>query len=120
MSYDLALLSEILDTIDKMENLLGTAFISKEGVMLVNHLPSEIEEKSFSAMMAASIASLENATLTIGNMNLKYLIGELDTGCLILFSFQSKVYLIVYGNLNADSHLVAQNILDILVNAENI
>ena len=102
MSYNSSSFSNVLERIMQIENVRGTAVISKDGMMVANQLPEEIDPKSFSAMVAAAYASMENAFFTMEDSQIKYLITELNQNLLLLGGCSAKHLLAIYASIAID------------------
>ncbi len=76
-------LKEPLQDIRSIEAVKGSALVRRDGLMILSHLPEEVDSDQLAAMTASTVGSGETASNTLAIGNVEQVIVESQQGKLI-------------------------------------
>ena len=88
-------LIKILQSLRKMGDVVGSAVISTEGLLIASDLGENLEGETFAAMSAAMQGAAETAVSELKQGNLKQIIVDADEGKIITISSGKKAILVI-------------------------
>ncbi len=102
-------LKKILDDFDSIGNVIGSAVVRRDGLMIISSLPDEVNSKAVAAMAAAIVGTGETASkeLDIGELN--RVVVESASGKLISIEANSDVIFTALVKPRANMGLVLMN-----------
>ena len=93
-------LIKILQSLRNMGDVVGSAVISTDGLLIASDLGESIEGDTFAAMSAAMQGAAETAAHELKQGNLKQIIIDAEEGKIITISSGKKAILVILANPN--------------------
>lgn len=87
-------LIEILQTLKKIGETLGSSVISRDGLVIASDLSQDIDKETFAAMSAAMQGAAETAASELNQGNLNQIIIDAEKGKIITLSAGEKAILV--------------------------
>lgn len=88
-------LNKILEELDKIGDITGSAVISTDGLLIASNLGQGIDTDTFAAMSAAMQGAAETATLELKQGSLKQIIVETEKSKIITIASGEKAILVI-------------------------
>lgn len=91
-------LTKILQDMKKIGNILGSAVISKDGLVIASNLSDSVDEDTFAAMSAAMEGAAETAAQELNQGELNQIIVDAEKGKIITIAAGKKALLVILAN----------------------
>jgi len=107
--YDLKseILNKELNKLETTEDIIGSAIVNRNGLLISSSLPRSIDERKFGAMAAAVFGAIETAASELGNSDVVNNITVEFNDCqLIILGVNSQTILVVLINLEINLGLI--------------
>ena len=102
-------LKKILDDFESTGNVIGSAVVRRDGLMIISSLPKEINSKAVAAMAAAMVGTGETASRELSIGDLGQVVVESASGKLISIDVGSDVIFTALVKPKANMGLVLMN-----------
>ena len=102
-------LKEILDDFESTGNIIGSAVVRRDGLMIISSLPKEVNSKAVAAMAAAMVGTGETASKELSIGELGQVLVESASGKLISIDVGSDVIFTALVKPKANMGLVLMN-----------
>ena len=112
-------LNKELDKLEEISDIIGTAIVNRNGLLIVSKLPRDIEDRKFCAMAATMFGAIETAASTLGSNSVTNLTVEFNDFQLIIMAADEQTILVSLLNLNANLGLTLIEIEEIIKNLKN-
>ncbi|MBY8990528.1 MAG: roadblock/LC7 domain-containing protein [Candidatus Lokiarchaeota archaeon] len=112
-------LNNELDKLEEISDIIGTAIVNRNGLLIVSKLPRDIEDRKFCAMAATMFGAIETAASTLGSNSVTNLTVEFNDFQLIIMAADEQTILVSLLNLNANLGLILIEIEEIIKNLKN-
>ena len=99
-------LIEILQTLKKIGEVLGSSVISRDGLIIASDLSKDIDEETFAAMSAAMQGAAETAVSELKQGELNQIIIDAEKGKIITISAGEKAILVILAKPKINLGLV--------------
>ncbi|MCK4589860.1 MAG: roadblock/LC7 domain-containing protein [Nanoarchaeota archaeon] len=99
-------LVEILQTLKKIGEVLGSSIISRDGLTIASDLSQDIDEETFAAMSAAMQGAAETAVSELKQGNLRQIIVDAQKGKIITLSAGERAILVILAKSKINLGLV--------------
>ena len=99
-------LTEILQNLRKIGDILGSSVISRDGLTIASDLAKDIDEETFAAMSAAMQGAAETAVQELKQGNLNQIIIDAQKGKIITISAGEKAILVILSKPSINLGLV--------------
>ena len=112
-------LNKELDKLEEISDIIGTAIVNRNGLLIASKLPRDIEDRKFCAMAATMFGAIETAASTLGSNSVTNLTVEFNDFQLIIMAADEQTILVSLVNLNANLGLILIEIEEIIKNLKN-
>ena len=112
-------LSKELEKLEEIGDIIGTAIVNRNGLLIASKLPRDIEDRKFCAMAATMFGAIETAASTLGSNSVTNLTVEFNDFQLIIMAADEQTILVSLLNLNANLGLTLIEIEEIIKNLKN-
>ena len=102
-------LKKILDDFESTGNIIGSAVVRRDGLMIISSLPKEVNSKAVAAMAAAMVGTGETASKELSIGELGQVLVEPASGKLISIDVGSDVIFTALVKPKANMGLVLMN-----------
>ncbi len=101
-------LTQILQSLKKIGDVMGSSVISDEGLSIASDLGEDVDEETFAAMAAAMQGAAETTASELKQGTLRQVIVEAEEGKIIAISAGEKAILVILAKpgLNLDLALL--------------
>jgi len=99
-------LEEVLQDLDRMSNIEGSAIVSRDGLVIVSHLPTRVVRESFSAMSATMLGAGETAMMELARDPPERVMVETKTTRMVVIGASPETLLVVLGRYNVNLGLL--------------
>jgi len=108
-----------LEKLEEISDIIGTAIVNRNGLLIASKLPRDIEDRKFCAMAATMFGAIETAASTLGSNSVTNLTVEFNDFQLIIMAADEQTILVSLLNLNANLGLTLIEIEEIIKNLKN-
>jgi len=102
-------LKKILDDFESIGNVIGSAVVRRDGLMIISSLPKEVNSKAIAAMAAAIVGTGETASKELSIGEFGQVVVESASGKLISIGVGSDVIFTALVKHKANMGLVLMN-----------
>lgn len=113
-------LSKELEKLEDISDIIGTAIVNRNGLLVASKLPRDIEDRKFCAMAATMFGAIETAASTLGSNSVANLTVEFNDFQLIIMAADEQTILVSLLNLNSNLGLILIEIEEIIKNLKNM
>jgi hypothetical protein len=100
------MLEEVLQDLDRMSNIEGSAIVSRDGLVIVSHLPTRVARESFSAMSATMLGAGETAMMELARDPPERVMVETKTTRMVIVGASPETLLVVLCKYNVNLGLL--------------
>ncbi|MFX0141568.1 MAG: roadblock/LC7 domain-containing protein [Candidatus Hodarchaeota archaeon] len=95
-----------LERLENFGDIIGTAIVNRNGLLICSKLPIDIDERKFSALAATMFEAIETATSTLGTTQVNNLTVEFKDYQLIVVGADDNIILVSLVDLNINLGLI--------------
>lgn len=99
-------LNKELEKLEGISDIIGTALVNRNGLLITSRLPRDINDMKFGAMAATMFIAIENATSALDSKPVNNLTVEFDDFQLIVVRADEYIILVSLLNLNTNLGLI--------------
>ena len=107
-----------LDKLGLMNEIMGTAIVNRNGLILISRLPRHIDNRKFGAMAATMFEAMETAVTTLKD-NVVNLTVEFDEKQLIVYALNKELIFITLLELNIDLGMILIEVEELIKFIQN-
>ena len=100
------MLSEVLQDLDRIGGIEGSAIISRDGLVIVSHLPTRVGREAFSAMSATMLGAAETAMMELARDPPERVLVETKTSRMVILGASVETLLVILCRHNANLGLL--------------
>ena len=119
-SVKIQYLNRELEKLEEISDIVGTAIVNRNGLLIASKLPRDIEDRKFCAMAATMFGAIETAASTLGSNSVTNLTVEFNDFQLIIMAADEQTIMVSLLNLNANLGLLLIEIEEIIKNLKNV
>lgn len=109
-----------LEKLEGISDIVGTALVNRNGLLIASKLPRDIDDRKFCAMAATMFGAIETAASTIGSKFVDNLTVEFNDFQLIIMGADEQLILVSLLNLNTNLGLIFIEIEETIKNVKKI
>ena len=109
-----------LEKLEGLSDIIGTALVNRNGLLIASKLPRDIDDRKFCAMAATMFGAIETAASTIGSKFVDNLTVEFNDFQLIIMGADNQLILVSLLNLNTNLGLLFIEIEETIKNVKKI
>ena len=109
-----------LEKLEGISDIIGTALVNRNGLLIASKLPRDINDRKFCAMAATMFGAIETAASTIGSKFVDNLTVEFNDFQLIIMGADNQLILVSLLNLNTNLGLLFIEIEETIKNVKKI
>lgn len=109
-----------LEKLEGISDIIGTALVNRNGLLIASKLPRDIDDRKFCAMAATMFGAIETAASTIGSKFVDNLTVEFNDFQLIIMGADEQLILVSLLNLNTNLGLIFIEIEETIKNLKKI
>jgi len=109
-----------LEKLEGISDIIGTALVNRNGLLIASKLPRDIDDRKFCAMAATMFGAIETAASTIGSKFVDNLTVEFNDFQLIIMGADEQLILVSLLNLNTNLGLLFIEIEETIKNVKKI
>jgi len=113
-------LKEELERLEKFSDILGTALVNRNGLLISSRLPRDIDERRFGALAATMFEAIETATSSLEFNQIKNLTVEYQDYQFIVVEVDPNTILVSLIDLNVDLGLIFIEIEEFVSNIKKV
>jgi predicted regulator of Ras-like GTPase activity (Roadblock/LC7/MglB family) len=113
-------LNKELEKLEDIGDIIGTAIVNRNGLLVASKLPRDIEDRKFCAMAATMFGAIETAASTLGSNSITNLTVEFNDFQLIIMAADEQIILVSLLNLNSNLGLILIEIEEVIKNLKNM
>jgi len=113
-------LNEELERLEKFSDIIGTALVNRNGLLISSRLPRDIDERRFGALAATMFEAIETATSSLEFNQIKNLTVEYQDYQFIVVEVDHNTILVSLIDLNVDLGLILIEIEEFVSNIKKI
>ena len=95
-----------LEKLGGISDIIGTALVNRNGLLLASRLPRDVDDRKFCAMAATMFGAIETAASTIGSNKVDNITVEFSDFQLIIMETNENMILVSLLNLNINLGLI--------------
>ncbi|MFW9879438.1 MAG: roadblock/LC7 domain-containing protein [Candidatus Thorarchaeota archaeon] len=95
-----------LEKLESIIDIIGTALVNRNGLLIASRLPRNIDDRKFCAMAAAMFSAMETAASAIGSNFVDNLTVEFNEFQLIIMGADEQLIIVSLLNLNTNLGLI--------------
>ncbi|MFX1323960.1 MAG: roadblock/LC7 domain-containing protein [Promethearchaeota archaeon] len=99
-------LNKELEKLEGISDIIGTALVNRNGLLITSRLPRDINDMKFGAMAATMFSAIEKATSTLDSKPVNNLTVEFGDFQLIVVGADEYIILVSLLNLNTNLGLI--------------
>ena len=119
-SVKIQYLNRELEKLEEISDIVGTAIVNRNGLLIASKLPRDIEDRKFCAMAATMFGAIETAASTIGSKFVDNLTVEFNDFQLIIMGADEQLILVSLLNLNTNLGLIFIEIEETIKNVKKM
>jgi predicted regulator of Ras-like GTPase activity (Roadblock/LC7/MglB family) len=109
-----------LERLENLGEIIGTAVVNRNGLLVSSRLPRDIDERKLSALSATMFEGIETATSSFENHQIKNITVEYLEYQLIIVGINDKIILVSLSEINANLGLIFIEIEESIKNIKKI
>ena len=109
-----------LEKLEGINDIIGTALVNRNGLLIASKLPRDVDDRKFCAMAATMFGAIETAASTIGSKFVDNLTVEFNDFQLIIMGSDEQLILVSLLNLNTNLGLIFIEIEETIKNVKKI
>ncbi len=109
-----------LEKLQGISDIIGTALVNRNGLLIASKLPRDIDDRKFCAMAATMFGAIETAASTLGSKYVDNLTVEFNDFQLIIMGADEQLILVSLLNLNTNLGLIFIEIEETIKNVKKI
>ena len=109
-----------LEKLEGISDIVGTALVNRNGLLIASKLPRDIDDRKFCAMAATMFGAIETAASTIGSKFVENLTVEFNDFQLIIMGADEQLILVSLLNLNTNLGLIFIEIEETIKNVKKM
>lgn len=109
-----------LEKLESISDIIGTALVNRNGLLIASKLPRDIDDRKFCAMAATMFGAIETAASTLGSKYVDNLTVEFNDFQLIIMGADEQLILVSLLNLNTNLGLIFIEIEETIKNVKKI
>jgi len=109
-----------LEKLEGISDIIGTALVNRNGLLIASKLPRDIDDRKFCAMAATMFGAIETAASTLGSKFVDNLTVEFNDFQLIIMGADEQLILVSLLNLNTNLGLLFIEIEETIKNVKKI
>lgn len=109
-----------LEKLEGINDIIGTALVNRNGLLIASKLPRDVDDRKFCAMAATMFGAIETAASTIGSKFVDNLTVEFNDFQLIIMGADEQLILVSLLNLNTNLGLIFIEIEETIKNVKKI
>lgn len=109
-----------LEKLEGISDIIGTALVNRNGLLVASRLPRDIDDRNFCAMTATMFGAIETAASTIGSKFVDNLTVEFNDFQLIIMGVDEQLILVSLLNLNSNLGLIFIEIEETIKNIKKM
>ena len=117
---EIQILQKELEKLGGISDIIGTALVNRNGLLVSSRLPRDVDDRKFCAMAATMFGAIETAASTIGSNVVENLTVEFSDFQLIIMETNENMILISLLNLNINLGLIFIEIEEVVKNIKKI
>jgi predicted regulator of Ras-like GTPase activity (Roadblock/LC7/MglB family) len=103
---EIQILQKELEKLGGISDIIGTALVNRNGLLVSSRLPRDVDDRKFCAMAATMFGAIETAASTIGSNKVDNLTVEFSDFQLIIMETTENMILVSLLNLNVNLGLI--------------
>ncbi|MFX0037869.1 MAG: roadblock/LC7 domain-containing protein [Promethearchaeota archaeon] len=106
---DSAVLNDLNKELERLENfgeIIGSAIVNRNGLLISSRLPRDIDDRKLSALAATMFEAIETASLNLSKNQIKNITVQYQDYQLIILDVNDKTILVSLIDFNANLGLV--------------
>lgn len=113
-------LTKELERLENFGEIIGTALVNRNGLLISSLLPRNIDERRFGALAATMFEAVETATSSLNNNQIKNLTVEYQDCQLIVEEIDDRTIIVSLIDINANLGLIFIEIEESIKNVRRI
>jgi len=113
-------LNRELERLEKFSDIIGTAIVNRNGLLISSRLPRDIDERRFGALAATMFGAIETASSSLESNKIKNLTVEYQDYQFIVIEVDPNTILVSLFDLNVDLGLIFIEIEEFVTNLKKI
>jgi len=113
-------LSKELERLENFGEIIGTALVNRNGLLISSILPRNIDERRFGALAATMFGAVETATSNLKNNQIRNLTVEYQDYQLIIVEIDDKMVIVSLIEIDANLSLIFIEIEESIKNIRRI
>ncbi len=113
-------LKEELERLERFSDIIGTAIVNRNGLLISSRLPRDIDERRFGALAATMFGAIETATSSLESNQIKNLTVEYQDYQFVVVEVDPNTILVSLFDLNVDLGLIFIEIEEFVTNIKKI
>jgi predicted regulator of Ras-like GTPase activity (Roadblock/LC7/MglB family) len=109
-----------LEKLQSISDIIGTALVNRNGLLIASKLPREIDDRKFCAMAATMFGAIETAASALASEFVDNLTVEFDDFQLIIMGADKQLILVSLLNLGINLGLIFIEIEETIKNVKKI
>ncbi len=109
-----------LEKLEGISDIIGTALVNRNGLLIASKLPRDIDDRKFCAMAATMFGAIETAASAIGSKFVDNLTVEFNDFQLIIMGAEQQLILVSLLNLNTNLGLIFIEIEETIKNVKKM
>ena len=109
-----------LEKLEGISDIIGTALVNRNGLLIASKLTRDIDDRKFCAMAATMFGAIETAASTLGSKFVDNLTVEFNDFQLIIMGADEQLILVSLLNLNTNLGLLFIEIEETIKNVKKI
>ena len=109
-----------LEKLQSISDIIGTALVNRNGLLIASKLPREIDDRKFCAMAATMFGAIETAASTLASKFVDNLTVEFNDFQLIIMGADDQLILVSLLNLSTNLGLILIEIEETIKNVKKI
>jgi predicted regulator of Ras-like GTPase activity (Roadblock/LC7/MglB family) len=118
-----SVLTDLNKELERLENfgeIIGSAVVNRNGLLISSRLPRDIDDRKLSALAATMFEAIETATSNLKDNQIRNITIEYQDYQLIVLGINDKIILVSLIDLNANLGLVFIEIEESIKNINNL
>ena len=103
---EIQILQKELEKLGGISDIIGTALVKRNGLLVSSRLPRDVDDRKFCAMAATMFGAIKTAASTIGSNKVDNLTVEFSDFQLIIMETTENMILVSLLNLNVNLGLI--------------
>ena len=113
-------LNNELEKLEDISDMIGSAIVNRNGLLVASRLPRDIDDRKFCAMAATMFGATETAATNLGSNFINNLTVEFNDFQLIIMGIDEQTILVSLINLNTNLGLIFIEIEETIKNVKNL